>query len=76
MIVNSTLGNTQADAIFFTALCGCASGSAVGGASNGGNIKFYDSVSSKIQKYVLPAPVKYQNGNCPGDLNPALNQIA
>lgn len=70
------MGTHKLTPFFFTALCGCASGSAVGGASNGGNIKFYDSVSSKIQKYVLPAPVKNQNGNCPGDLNPALNEIA
>lgn len=70
------MGTHKLTPFFLTALCGCASGSAVGGASNGGNIKFYDSVSSKIQKYVLPAPVKGQNGNCPGDLNPALNQIA
>lgn len=57
-----------------TALCGCASGSAVGGASNGKNIKFWDSVSQKIQSYVLPAAVKGQNGDCPGDLNPALDE--
>ncbi|KAF6229438.1 hypothetical protein HO133_007554 [Letharia lupina] len=68
--------NAAAGTGYANTLCGCASGSAVGGASNGGNIKFYDSVSSKIQKYVLPAPVKNQNGNCPGDLNPALNEIA
>ena len=64
-----------ADAFISTqALCGCASGSAVGGASNGANIKFYDSVSSKIQTYVLPAVVRGQNGDCPGDLNPALDE--
>ena len=56
------------------ALCGCASKSAVGGAGDGGDVKFYDSVSSKIQRYVLAAPVKGQNGDCPGDLNPELDE--
>ena len=56
------------------ALCGCASTSALGGASDGNNLKFYNSVSSKIQRYVLPAPVRFQNGNCPGDLNPGLDE--
>ena len=59
-----------------TALCGCASGSAVGAVGNGGNDNFRDNVSSKIQQYVLPTVVKGQNGNCPGDLNPALDETA